>query len=163
MSKHIFLHVWSTHSDTIEICNPGNVASDYRYIDSFHSRIQKVLSEGSNSATLTIFFRGERIQIPLKAGQHWPASETPFNSLIALRIVRISGGPDPLSPSGSAHAFEHPTYIGGGVGGWGVSVIQKTLNPLHVHRLRKCLDAFHNDYRGRKQNLLVKRAWILGN
>ena len=37
----------------------------------------------------------------------------------------------------------------------GVSVIQKTLNPLHVHRLRKCLDAFHNDYRGRKQNLLV--------
>ena len=76
--------------------------------------------------------------------------------------MRISGGQDPLSPSGSAHAFEHPTYIGGGVGGWGVSVIQKTLNPLHVHRLRKCLDAFHNDYRGRKQNLLVKRAWILG-
>ena len=109
------------------------------------------------------FFRGGRIQIPLKAGQHRPASETPFNSLIALRIVRISGGPDPLSHSGSVHAFEHPTYIGGGVGGWGVSVIQKTLNPLHVHRLRKCLDAFHNEYRGRKQNLLVKRAWILGN
>ena len=124
---------------------------------------RKFCQRGSNSATLTIFFRGKRIQIPLKAGQHRPASETPFYSLIALRIARISGGPDPLSPSGSAHAFEHPTYIGGGVGGWGVSVIQKTLNPLHVHRLRKCLNAFHIDYRGRKQNLLVKRAWILGN
>ena len=76
----------------------------------------KFCQRGSNSATLTIFFRGERIQIPLKAGQHRPASETPFNSLIALRI---SGVPGPLSPSGSAHAFEHPTYIRGIVGGWG--------------------------------------------
>ena len=118
MSIHIFLHVWSTHSDTIEICNPGNVASDYRYILILFMR-GKFCQRGSNSATLTIFFRGERIQIPLKAGQHRPASETPFNSLIALRIVRISGVPDPLSPSGSAHAFEHPTYIRGIVGGWG--------------------------------------------
>ena len=55
MSIHIFLHAWSTHSHTLEIRIQHNVtpgsehvgfASDYRYIDSFHARIQKVLSEG---------------------------------------------------------------------------------------------------------------------
>ena len=35
------------------------------------------------------------LQMPLKAGQHRPASETPFNSSLALII---SGGPDPMSP-----------------------------------------------------------------
>ena len=90
MSMHIYStrlvytlgHARETYST---LCNPGSepvgVASEYRYIDSFHVRIQKVLSEGvrSNSATRTIFFRlGERNQIPLKAGQHRPASELPF-------------------------------------------------------------------------------------
>ena len=81
----------------LEICNPGNepvsFASDYQYIDSFHARIQKCLSEGvklCNTDNMYIF-RGERIQIPLKAGQHPPANETPFNSVIAMRI---SGDPD---------------------------------------------------------------------
>ena len=60
MSIHIFLHVLSTHSDTIEICNPGNVASDYRYIDSFHARIQKVLSEGVQLCNTDNIFLGER-------------------------------------------------------------------------------------------------------
>ena len=88
MNKHIFLHAWSTHSDTLEIriqhiCNPGSepvgFASDYRYIDSFHARIQKVLSEGVQLCNTDNNFRpGERIQIPLKADQRRPASETPF-------------------------------------------------------------------------------------
>ena len=49
-----------------------------------HARIQKVLSEGS-----TFFFklmRGERIQIPLYAGHHRPASETSFK----WRFARVS-------------------------------------------------------------------------
>ena len=47
----------------------------------FRRGSRKFCQRVSNSATLTIyFFRGERIQIPLKAGQHRPASETPFNS-----------------------------------------------------------------------------------
>ena len=72
-------------------------------------------------------------------------------------ILRGGGVRTPRPPSGSAHALEHPTYIGGGVGGGGgVSVIQKTLN-REGSIGRKCLDAFYNDSRGRKQNLLVKR------
>ena len=41
-----------------------------------HARIQKVLSEGSNSTPFLI--KGERTKIPLKAGNHRPASEMPF-------------------------------------------------------------------------------------
>ena len=56
------------------------------------------------------------LQMPLKAGQHRPSSETPFNSSLALII---SGGPDPMSPLliRAALDFEQPTYIEGGVGG----------------------------------------------
>ena len=80
---------------------------------------RKFCQRGYNSATLTVyFFRGERIQIPLKAGQHRPASKTPFNSSLALRIT---GSPDPLSPLWirAAHDVEHPTYIGEGVSAGG--------------------------------------------
>ena len=58
-----------------------------------HARIQKVLSDGypthqlSYNVFFVLFFMGERIQIPLKAGHHRPASETPLNAgLVALRI-----------------------------------------------------------------------------
>ena len=70
----------------------------------------------------------------------------------------FEGGPDPLSPFGSAHALEHPTYVGGGVGGGGGLDNSENLESgtSRFHRLRKCLDAFYNDSRGRKQNLLVK-------
>ena len=96
MSIHIFLHVWSALSDTIEICNPGNepagFASDYRYIDSFPCADPESFVRGGQLCnTDNIFFRGERIQMPLKAGKHRTASETPFISLIDLRI---SGDPD---------------------------------------------------------------------
>ena len=40
---------------------------------------------------------------------------------------------------------------GGGLGN------SENLESGMYHRLRKCLDAFYNDSRGRKQNLLVKR------
>ena len=67
---------------------------------STNARIQKVLSEGANSATLTtffFFFRGERIQISLKAGHHRPGSKMALHwhaddgptlnaGLVALRI-----------------------------------------------------------------------------
>ena len=45
-----------------------------------HARIQKVLSEGSNSDNVffPFFFRGEMIQISLKSGHHRHPSETPF-------------------------------------------------------------------------------------
>ena len=87
MSKHIFLHAWSTHSDTLEIRIQHNVTPDQSRsdlhriidIDSFHARIQKVLSEGVQLCNTDNNFRpGERIQIPLKADQCRPASETPF-------------------------------------------------------------------------------------
>ena len=128
MNKHIFLHAWSTHSDTLEIriqhnVTPDQSRSDYRYIDSFHARIQKVLSEGVQLCNTDNNFRpGERIQIPLKADQCRPASETPFKWRFAgvhimvhiecwlhsfenfrefqenLYFCDFSGGPDPLSP-----------------------------------------------------------------
>ena len=40
--------------------------------------MQKVFSEWVHFFFQLI--RGERIQIPLSAGHHWPASETPFKS-----------------------------------------------------------------------------------
>ena len=45
-----------------------------------HARIQKVLSEGSNSDMFffVFFLRGARLQRPQKAGNYWPASETPL-------------------------------------------------------------------------------------
>ena len=73
-------------------------------------RSRKFGQRGSNSATLAtffyFFFRGERIQIALKAGHHRPARETPFTfflraddgptlntGLVALRILIIAGHP----------------------------------------------------------------------
>ena len=87
----------------------------------FRRGSRKFCQRGSNSATLTIyFFRGERIQILLKAGQHRPASKTPFNTCSSLAL-RITGSPDPLSPLWirAAHDVEHPTYIGEGVSAGG--------------------------------------------
>ena len=99
----------------------------------FRRGSRKFLSVGVQLCnTDNIFFRGERIQTPLKAGQHRPASETPFNSSLALRI---SGGPDPLSHSGSAQRMILNTQLILGRSRWGgVSVIQKTLNPLQSRR-----------------------------
>ena len=42
---------------------------------------RKFRQRGSNSAN--VFLEGERIQIPLKAGQYRPASETPFKWRLA--------------------------------------------------------------------------------
>ena len=150
MNKHIFLHAWSTHSDTLEIriqhnvtpgSKPVGFASDYRYIDFFHARIQKFLSEGVQLCNTDNNFRpGERIQIikiPLKADQCRPASETPFKWRFAGVHIMVHiecwlhsfenfrefqenlyfcdffrGSGPPVTTSGSAHAFEHPTYIG---------------------------------------------------
>ena len=45
--------------------------------------IQNVLSEGGPTLTFFKLMRGEGIQIPLLAGQHRPANETPFNGVFA--------------------------------------------------------------------------------
>ena len=62
---------------------------------STHARIQKVLSEGVQLCNSDVFFlfRGERIQIPLKAGHYQPASETPFKWRLAgvLNGVLLAG------------------------------------------------------------------------
>ena len=42
-----------------------------------HARIQKALPEEVRH----FFIRGKRIQIALKAGHHWPASETPLSGI----------------------------------------------------------------------------------
>ena len=39
--------------------------------------------------------QGKRIEIPLTAGHHWLASNTPCLSTIALLFFRGKGGPDP--------------------------------------------------------------------
>ena len=129
MNKHIFLHAWSTHSDTLEIRIQHNVTPDqsrsdlHRIIDIlilFMRGSRKFCQRGSNSAALTIIL--ERIQIPLKADQCRPASETPFKWRFAgmhimvhiecwlhsfenflefqenLYFCDFSGGLDPLSP-----------------------------------------------------------------
>ena len=49
-----------------------------------HARIQKVLSEGIQLCQC--FFLGDRIQVPLKAGQYRPASKAPLK-------WRFAGGP----------------------------------------------------------------------
>ena len=50
-----------------------------------HAQVQKNLSGGgSNFFSL---MSGERLQIPLKAGHHWPASDMPFEWRFA------AGGP----------------------------------------------------------------------
>ena len=54
-------------------------------------RSRKFCQRGSNSANVFLsfflfFFEGERIEIPLKAGQYWPTSETSFK-------WRFAGGP----------------------------------------------------------------------
>ena len=119
MSIYIFLHVWSTHLDTLEKCACRFLHPIIDILNLFRRGPRKFCQRGSNSAPLTIyFFRGERIQIPLKAGQHRPASKTPFNSSLALRIT---GSPDPLSPLWirASHDVEHPTYIGEGVSAGG--------------------------------------------
>ena len=41
-------------------------------------RIQKVLAKGGPTLTLLYFLDDEGFQIPLKAGHHRSASETPF-------------------------------------------------------------------------------------
>ena len=83
MSKHVFLHAWSTHSDTLEIRIQHNVTPDqsrsdlHRIIDIlilFMRGSRKFCQRGSNSATLTIILD----RVPLKADQCRPASETPF-------------------------------------------------------------------------------------
>ena len=50
------------------------------FSDKEHVRIQKVLSEGiqlNSDNNLFLLDGGERIQIPLKVGHIWPASEMP--------------------------------------------------------------------------------------
>ena len=97
-----------------------------RHIDFEDARIQIVLSEGvQRNSDKVLEMSGERIQIPLKAGHHRSASETPFfkwrlaggpiipntecrlgrgsgpvlpRNPIALRFDRGSGPPPPLDP-----------------------------------------------------------------
>ena len=61
-----------------------------------HARIQKVLSEGSKFDNVFFFFfgggggllmSGGRIKMPLLAGHHRPASETPFEMAFLWRAV----------------------------------------------------------------------------
>ena len=68
MNKHIFLHAWSTHSDTLEIRIQHNVTPDqsrsdlHRIIDIlilFMRGSRKLCQRGSNSATLTIILDRE--------------------------------------------------------------------------------------------------------
>ena len=55
----------------------------------YHARIQKILSEGSNFDKVFVLFfvvffslmSGGRIQVPLEAGHHWLASESPLNDV----------------------------------------------------------------------------------
>ena len=132
MNKHIFLHAWSTHSDTLEIRIQHNVTPDqsrsdlHRIIDIlilFMRGSRKFCQRGVQLCNTDNNFRpGERIQIPLKADQCRPASETPFKWRFAgvhimvhiecwlhsfenfrefqenLYFCDFSGGPDPLSP-----------------------------------------------------------------
>ena len=93
--------------------------------DNFFMRWSRKFVRGG--PTLTTFFslmRGGRLKIPLLAGHHRPASETPFNvptlnaGLEALWFLRGSGtvllrNPIFLSPSGSAHKFlQHLSQFG---------------------------------------------------
>ena len=94
----------------------------------FNARIQNVLSEG-----VQLLLKAERMRIPLKAGHHRPASETPLKLRLAglqieswhgsfvifqgsgpamllkkpfiFVIFQRGGGAGPLSPSGSDHVF----------------------------------------------------------
>ena len=50
-----------------------------------HVRIQKVLSEGSNTDNVFYLMRGERIKISLKVGQYRPASEMAFNGVSLVK------------------------------------------------------------------------------
>ena len=82
ISKH---NVWVNQSILLQLL-PMNT----------HARIQKVLSEGvqlCNSDNVFFLFRGERIQIPLKAGHYRPASETTFKWRLAgvLNGVLLAG------------------------------------------------------------------------
>ena len=43
-----------------------------------HARIQKVLSEGSDSDSVLFCIYVQLVKIPLKAGHRQPVSETPF-------------------------------------------------------------------------------------
>ena len=92
--------------------------------NSLHVRIQKVFSEGIQ----LFFFIYEWIQIPLKSGHHWPASETQFKwcwtlngTFVIFQGIRTSiakkpytfvifqgGGSGPSVPphSGSAHGLK---------------------------------------------------------
>ena len=104
-----------------------------------------------NSDNVFFFFKGERIQISLKAGHHRPASETPFNGVsLACRwwpnvecwlgcsenfrgfdLVFLRG-PD---PSGSAHGT-----------GQCIHLLRYTENPFYrAHRL--LYDTLHTFYR----------------
>ena len=100
--------------------------------------------------------RGEGIQIPLKAGHHHPASETPFkwhslagrcrpniecwlDSFVNLQGIRASIAKrpysfvifqDPLPPSGSARGILHVFF-----GLWNAqSVLSITVRLVHVKR-----------------------------
>ena len=71
--------------------------------------------------------RGEGIQVPLYAGHHRPASETPFKWRFAgvpmmdqhpsfarkpyMFVIFRGGGPDPLPPSGSTHVHCHCVWM----------------------------------------------------
>ena len=81
------------------------------------------------------FFKGERIQISLKAGHHRPASETPFNEGIRSSIAKGSEPPvPPLDPP---------------MGPDNVHLLIYTENPFYrAHRL--LYDTLHSFYRMHK-------------
>ena len=132
------------------------------------------------------FFKGERIQISLKAGHHWPASETPLNGVSMawrwwpnvecwLGSFENSRGSGPVLLRNSIFLC----YSGGGGGGGGrdplspvwirawnrtmYTLIEITENPFYrAHRL--LYDTLHTFYRMHKflnwRNFLSWMIWI---
>ena len=129
-----------------------------------------------NPDNVFFLFKGERIQISLKAGHHRPASETPLNGVslacrwqpnvecwlgsfensrgsgpVLLRnsiFLQGGGGPDPLSPSW-IRAWNRTMY----------SLIEITENPFYrAHRL--LYDALHTFYRMHNFFKLTKHSFL---
>ena len=72
-----------------KLCTKNDLGDEYHYLLRCMRGSRKFCQRGSNFFFFFFLIRGKRIQIALKVGHHWPASETPFKWRFAGELMMV--------------------------------------------------------------------------